>query len=161
MWPDSQDNDKFLEIQKVSSVSSMYLMLVVDSTMVPWLCTWKFMLLARKDWPSMWHIVHSMANRVESAEERQETLARRRECYWGTSHHYWICWFSTAKLGQLPYHAPSQEKVLSQHQIRQNSAKLHYRITVQWQRTRVGCNATHVKLINFLLILFINYIVFL
>ena len=35
------------------------------------------MLLAQKDWPNKWHVVYSMATRVESAEERQERLARR------------------------------------------------------------------------------------
>ena len=35
------------------------------------------MLLAQKDWPNTWHVVYSMAIRVESAEERQERLARR------------------------------------------------------------------------------------
>ena len=34
-----------------------------------------------KDWSSTWHVVHNMANRVESAEERQERLRRRRERY--------------------------------------------------------------------------------
>ena len=29
----------------------------------------------------MWNVVHNMANRVESAEERQERLRRRREHY--------------------------------------------------------------------------------
>ena len=35
------------------------------------------MLLARKAWRNTWHVVYSMATTVESAEERQERLARR------------------------------------------------------------------------------------
>ena len=34
-------------------------LLVVDSTMVRWSHTWKFTLLAWKDWPSTWHIVYT------------------------------------------------------------------------------------------------------
>ena len=35
------------------------------------------MLLAQKDWPNTWYVVYSTVTRVESAEERQERLARR------------------------------------------------------------------------------------
>ena len=106
------------------------------------------------------HMAYSI-HRVENVEERQERLARRRECYWKTSHHYWTCWFSMAKVGQPPYLAWSQEKMTSQHQICQNFESLQDNGTVavytcklqcyscMWSRVHVpmcaSCNKTYCK----------------
>ena len=111
---------------------------VVDSTAVWRSRSQRFTLLAWKDWPSTQHILYSIVNRVESEDERQDRLARRRKHYWSTSHHYWTCWFLNSETWPttIPCMVTGEDDVTAS-DTSKLSAILHYRITVhlavQWQ----------------------------